>query len=65
MKLKKDYFDQIDSHINHMEEASVMGLNEKSYSRTLKVNRVSRQITDLVAATTISIALGMITMLIR
>ncbi|MGL5766963.1 MAG: hypothetical protein ACRCX8_15105 [Sarcina sp.] len=65
MKLKNDYFDQIHSHINYMEKTSVMGLNEKSYSRSLKVNRVYRQVSDLVAVTTISMALGMLTIFIR
>lgn len=63
MRLQEDYLNQINNDIAVMEKTSVMGLNEMSYYRYIKVKYVYSVISEMFILTMITLLITMIGML--
>lgn len=64
MRLQDDYLNQINKDIAVMENTSVMGLNEMSYNKYIKVKYVYSVISEMFILTMITLFITMIGMLI-
>ncbi|ENY99908.1 hypothetical protein ACED96_11910 [Clostridium thermobutyricum] len=64
MRLQEDYLNQINKDIATMETTSVMGLNELSYNRYIKVKYVYSVISEMFILTMITLFITLIGMMI-
>jgi hypothetical protein len=64
LKLQEDYLNQINEDIATMETTSIMGLNEMSYNRYIKVKYVYSIISEMFILTMITLFITLIGMMV-